>query len=71
MYLSDLELLANGVFIPLTGLVVKEDHSREVGEMHLYGGLVWSVPVTLAVEDTEATQISERQGIALWQEYRL
>ena len=70
MNLSDLELLASGAFSPLTGFMVKEDYSRVVDEMHLYSGLVWSVPVTLAVGDTEAAEISEGQDITLWQEDR-
>ena len=68
MNLSDLELLANGAFSPLTGFMVKEDYSRVVEEMRLYSGLVWSVPVTLAVEDSEAAEIGEGQDITLWQE---
>ncbi len=65
--LSDLELLAIGTFSPLTGFMVKQDYDRVVEEMHLYGGLVWSIPVTLAVTEDEAASISEGQDITLWQ----
>jgi sulfate adenylyltransferase len=65
--LSDLELLAVGTFSPLTGFMVKQDYDRVVEEMHLYGGLVWSIPVTLAVTEDEAASISEGQDITLWQ----
>jgi sulfate adenylyltransferase len=66
--LSDLELLAIGAFSPLTGFMVKDDYDRVVQDMHLYSGLVWSVPVTLAVEEQEAAEISEGQDVTLWQD---
>ena len=66
--LSDLELLAIGTYSPLTGFMVKEDYDHVVQEMHLRNGLVWSIPVTLAVREVEATSISEGQDIALWQD---
>jgi sulfate adenylyltransferase len=68
MNLSDLELLATGAFSPLTGFMVKEDYERVVREMRLYSGLIWSVPVTLALTEDEAANISEGQEITLWQE---
>ena len=66
--LSDLELLAIGTYSPLTGFIEKEDYNRVVQEMHLSSGLAWSIPVTLAVTEEEATSISEGQDIALWQD---
>jgi len=66
--LSDLELLAIGTFSPLTGFMVKQDYDRVVKDMHLYSGLIWSIPVTLAVTEDEATSISEGQDITLWQD---
>ncbi len=66
--LSDLELLATGAFSPLTGFMVKEDYDRVVQEMRLSTGLVWTIPVTLAVTDDEARGVSEGQEITLWQD---
>jgi sulfate adenylyltransferase len=65
MGLSDLELISNGALSPLTGFMLKADYDRCVEEMRLTNGLIWSVPVTLAVEDDLAGQIDEGQEIAL------
>ncbi len=67
MNLSDLELLAIGALSPLTGFMVKEDYDHVVQDMCLHSGLVWTIPVTLAVADDQASGISEGQDITLWQ----
>jgi sulfate adenylyltransferase len=66
--LSDLELLATGAFSPLTGFMAKEDYDRVVLEMHLTSGVVWPIPVTLAVGEEQASRLSEGEDITLWQE---
>jgi sulfate adenylyltransferase len=65
--LSDLELLATGVFSPLTGFMVKEDYDRVVEDMRLASGLIWPIPVTLAITEDEAADIGGREYITLWQ----
>jgi len=65
MGLSDLELLAVGAFSPLTGFMRKADYDRCVEEMRLTNGLVWTIPVTLAVEQDLADRIKEGQEVAL------
>ena len=55
--LSDLEMIASGVFSPLTGFMVREDYEGVVEEMRLSNGLVWSMPVTLSVGEEEANTI--------------
>ena len=68
LHLSDLELLASGAFSPLTGFMLEEDYRRVVDEMRLSCGLVWSMPITLAVSDEQASRISEGSQIGFWQE---
>lgn len=63
--LSDLELLATGALSPLTGFMLKADYDRCVKEMRLVNGLVWTIPITLAVEEDLADDIREGQEIAL------
>jgi sulfate adenylyltransferase len=65
MGLSDLELIAIGALSPLTGFMRRADYDRCVEEMRLTSGVVWSVPVTLAVAQGLADQVSEGQEVAL------
>jgi sulfate adenylyltransferase len=46
---SDLDMLASGALSPLEGFMGREDYERVVEEMRLASGLVWALPVCLAV----------------------
>ncbi|HEV8249054.1 MAG TPA: sulfate adenylyltransferase [Gaiellaceae bacterium] len=48
---SDLDLLACGALSPLVGFMGREDYERVVDEMRLASGLVWALPVCLAVPE--------------------
>ncbi len=63
--LSDLEMIASGVFSPITGFMLKDDYDSVVENMRLANGLVWSIPITLAVSQDEASSLSEGEEIAL------
>lgn len=65
MNLSDLELIAGGAMSPLTGFMGQADYERVVDEMRLSNGLVWPIPVTLAVDRDTAVPIQLNQEIAL------
>ena len=65
MGLSDLELVATGALSPLTGFMRKADYDRCVDEMRLTSGVLWSVPVTLAVDEDLDGCIQEGQEVAL------
>ena len=54
---ADLENIATGAFSPLKGFMTSKDYLRVIREMRLENGLVWSVPVTLAVSDEVAAPI--------------
>ncbi len=63
--LTDLELLAIGGFTPLKGFMTEEQCKSVVNDMHLPGGVPWTVTVTLAAEPGEVAGISEGDEIAL------
>jgi 3'-phosphoadenosine 5'-phosphosulfate synthase len=46
---SDLEMIAVGAFSPLKGFMGSKDYLRVVREMRLESGLVWPMPITVAV----------------------
>jgi sulfate adenylyltransferase len=65
MNLSDLELIANGAMSPLTGFMGQVDYERVISEMRLSNNLLWSIPVTLAVDTETAASINPGQEVAL------
>jgi sulfate adenylyltransferase len=65
MAVSDLEMIAVGVFSPLTGFMTKDEYDSVIDNMRLPNGLPWSIPVTLPVDDHTAAGLKEGQEIAL------
>jgi sulfate adenylyltransferase len=61
--LCDLELLATGAFSPLDRFMGERDYVRVLEEMRLDNGLLFPIPITLAVERLDA--IKQGQEIAL------
>ena len=62
---SDLQMIAIGGFSPLTGFMNQEDYNRVVTEMRLANGTVWSIPVTLSVNEKVAAPLTEGSLIRL------
>lgn len=67
MALSDLELIANGAFSPLTGFMGEADYHSVVERMRLANGLVWSLPITLPVPKELAERIAIGEKVRLVQ----
>jgi sulfate adenylyltransferase len=63
--MSDLELLAVGALSPLDGFMREGDYRRVVQEMRLASGLVWTLPITLAVTRAAADGLKEGSAVAL------
>jgi ATP sulfurylase len=59
--ISDLEMIATGAFSPLEGFMGREDYENVLHSMRLANGLVWSIPITLAVNIDEAKRLEEEE----------
>ena len=55
---ADLELIATGVYSPLTGFVGSKDHASIVETLRLANGLPWSIPITLGVSSETAKTLT-------------
>jgi sulfate adenylyltransferase len=63
--LADLEMIATGALSPLVGFMTRSEYLSVLRNMRLRSGLVWTLPVTLAVATEEAASIREGEQIAL------
>ena len=62
---SDLIMLAVGAFSPLDGFMKKEDYEGVVENMHTTDGVLWPIPITLAVSKEQAEQLTVGDHVAL------
>ena len=62
---SDLIMLAMGAFSPLGGFMGRQDYLGVVSDMTLRSGLLWPIPVTLAVPAEVARGLREGREVAL------
>lgn len=62
---ADLEMIGDGALSPLTGFITEADYRSVVAEMRLASGLLWALPVTLAVSADEAAAIGPDEEVAL------
>lgn len=62
---ADLECIAIGAFSPLNGFMTEADYQSVVSNMHLRSGEVWTIPITLAVEDEIADGLQYDEQVCL------
>ncbi|MCT2345130.1 sulfate adenylyltransferase [Niallia taxi] len=63
--LSDLELIGNGAFSPLTGFLSQKDYESVVQNMRLASGQIWSIPITLPVSEEQANNLELNETVKL------
>ncbi|MGG3312095.1 sulfate adenylyltransferase [Paenibacillus lautus] len=63
--ISDLDLIGVGAFSPLQGFLNEQDYKSVVSSMRLSDGTVWSIPVTLAVDEFTAAKLVVGEKAAL------
>lgn len=63
--ISDLDLIAVGAFSPLEGFLNENDYKSVISSMRLANGTVWSIPITLSVDEQTANQLSVGEQVAL------
>ncbi len=62
---SDMEMLTIGGYSPLEGFMIKRDYDAALHTRRLGNGLVWTIPVTLAVHREVARGLAPRTDVAL------
>ena len=63
--ISDLLLIANGAFSPITGFMNQEDYLSVLKNMRLSNNLVWSLPIVLPVSDDQLNRIKNHDEVLL------
>ncbi|WP_046213333.1 sulfate adenylyltransferase [Paenibacillus wulumuqiensis] len=63
--ISDLDLIAIGAFSPLEGFMEEQDYHSVLQDMRLASGLVWSIPITLALEESITSTLAIGEKVAL------
>jgi sulfate adenylyltransferase len=62
---ADYEMLATGAMSPLSGFMTEKDYRSVLDEMRLSSGLVWSIPITLSLDDEGVKRIGRAGSVAL------
>lgn len=63
--ICDVEMLLNGGFSPLTGFMNQADYDKVCTDMRLADGTLWSIPITLDVDEDFAKGLKSGQQVAL------
>ncbi len=63
--ICDVELVLNGAFSPLNGVLGRADYESVLNEMRLTSGVLWPMPITLDVSEAFAKTIGEGSSVAL------
>jgi sulfate adenylyltransferase len=69
--IADLMMIATGAYSPIEGFLGEADYRAVVSGMRLANGVVWPIPITLAVSSEEAGRMQTGQDVALYQDHLL
>src|SRR6266550_4642638 len=69
--ISDLSMIASGAYSPIEGFLGEADYRAVVSSMRLANGVIWPIPITLAVSSDEASSLRIGEDVALYQEDQL
>ncbi|WP_307894331.1 sulfate adenylyltransferase [Bacillus swezeyi] len=62
---ADLELIGIGAYSPIQGFLTEKDYLSVVENMRLAGGEVWTLPITLPVDEQKAVQLKTGDTVRL------
>ena len=63
--LRDIENIATGLFSPLTGFMKEKDYLDVIDKMRLSNGRVWTIPITLPIDESNFKNLKEGEMILL------
>lgn len=63
--ISDVEMIATGALSPLTGFMKRDDYESVLANMHLAGGLPWTIPITKHIPGEEKNALKPGEEVAL------
>src|ERR1044072_8464136 len=69
--ISDLLMIATGAYSPIDGFMGEANYKSVVANMRLANGVVWPLPITLAVSSEEAKRFRVRKDVALYHDHLL
>ena len=62
---SDIENIADGIFSPLEGFLVKEDFESVIRKGRLSNDLPWTIPIVFDADETSAKKMKDVRDVAL------
>lgn len=63
--LCDFELLVNGGFSPLSGFMDKDNYDSCVSNMRLFNNKLWSMPITLSINEKQHDELKHSDYVVL------
>lgn len=62
---SDLDLIANGAYSPLSGFLCRRDYQSIITGSRLASGFIWTIPIVLSIDSERAEIYREGEEVAL------